>query len=262
MKRSKIDDFFTALEMFIKETKLKNTLSCKYEIIIPIFKNHSGKYNIYYGIRASSCSESTEKNTIFGTEKEFLSSYNKKMLERGTTGVCLENVSESELNEILFAFNMKFFASLGYKDNSELSVVKFSSSIDTTKAFDNLCTSISIAFAKNIIDKDILQKHYEGAKVNRFFSTEIYEKRNLEPEINKMYYEIDYKYYLDILRKTEKIDLLNSMKKAYILVNSEIIDIYNNRVKNYKNDKLDGQPIIFTSSDAFIKQRINEAHSS
>lgn len=194
---------------------------------------------------------------MFKNEKTFLLSQNKKIIKQGT-GVCLENVEKNDLNKILFCFNMKYFTNLGYKKEEMDNSIKFTSDEVIINKFHKSCKVISILFAKDIIDSEILEQHYEGAEINYSYYEKIVGKiPNPSTEVIKKYYEQDYSHYLTILNIMETSGLLCPIKKAYLLANDEIID----KVASLQKKESNEVPTVFEKAETFIKKKTKDTHS-
>ena len=98
MNDKNVKTFFTCLEKF---QNLKNRNDR--DIYILIYKATLG-YNLYFGLASNNPQELS--NLINAPEEEFKKNYQKLLIPH--SGVFLANISEEELNNILYAYNMKY----------------------------------------------------------------------------------------------------------------------------------------------------------
>lgn len=98
MNDKNVKTFFTCLEKF---QNLKNRNDR--DIYILIYKATLG-YNLYFGLASNNPQDLS--NLINAPEEEFKKNYQKLLIPH--SGVFLANISEEELNNILYAYNMKY----------------------------------------------------------------------------------------------------------------------------------------------------------
>ena len=150
-----VDVFFRVLERFNDFESKKYGYIKNVEIIV--FKNEKG-YNIYFGLRNNDCLFFGEQ-VVRGEQNFVHNGINKAFLPN--TGVYLENGSEEELDTILFVFNKKYSATLGFFDS--LKKIYNKSKIDTFSTSPELELYTTIWIDKNNSPLNI-NKHLLGSK--------------------------------------------------------------------------------------------------
>lgn len=243
MNLSKADNFFRILEKFTQMDRI-NSRGRIAGISIPIFKTKQGTYNIYFGINPD-ITVPNEEN--LNNEETFLQGKHKHIIKEGT-GVCLENVSEMELNYILFAFNMKYNVTEGpFSNLTTKRVIRFSSN-------GVLFPAINIYFHKDSIRYDFLVQHYEGIKRNYFKYQEWQNKNQVKLQLLDNY-KVSYEKYIKMLKFYINSLTLNPILTAYSKSYEEFIDtVAEQVVENILNQKDEKEKqFVFVPADIFLK---------
>lgn len=201
-----VDVFFRVLERFNDFESKKYGYIKNVEIIV--FKNEKG-YNIYFGLRNNDCLFFGEQ-VVRGEQNFVHNGINKAFLPN--TGVYLENVSEEELDTILFVFNKKYSATLGFFDS--LKKIYNKSKIDTFSTSPELELYTTIWIDKNNSPLNI-NKHLLGSK-------DAYSKIMLKTAAirkSEIWYnaKVDYNEYVEMLKTLKNLDATDYLALAYKL---------------------------------------------
>lgn len=206
-----VDIFFKVLEKFnnLENKKVGNVIKAT-EIVI--YKNNKG-FNIYFGIRNDNCH--LFHNYIVKSEEEFVQDGTKSAFIPNTC-VYLENVSETELDAILFLFNKKYSVTNGPFATffDKLQIVQFTASPDSMINTSIWLNSRNVPLSIKI--------HLNGTKNAYFkFAVMSYSKRREEIKASE---KISYKEYIQMLETMKSNNATSYLVEAYNLSYKEYLD--------------------------------------
>ena len=198
MKTKQIEIFFKVLEKF---KQLENNHTSPLPRLIFIFKNPLG-YNIYFGIRKKE--EKNLEKAANGTEEDFIKKYYEDILVP-YTGVYQGNVSEDELDYILYIFNMKYIGAIFHSFDKEEKIIEFWS--------NQMNTTIYIPEKKGPTS---IKEHVEGTKLNTMkYALMMPNEKTLSINQKKVLSIGDYIAILNYFKNSKEPSILSAYRFTY-----------------------------------------------
>lgn len=162
-----VDNFFIILNSLCKVASNKKP---KGAITIFVFKNFDDSYNICFGINEEIVTTSFNKELIneISRNNEEILIQNKETLFVNKLLPKVENITEKELNSILFAFIKTYDVATFIFNDEQESVLKVVSNF-------LVFNCIEIYFSKSIIKEDTLAQYSTAIKYHRYYEGDSYE---------------------------------------------------------------------------------------